>query len=99
MSDTRSQIGAALQGKLTEEQLRFLMDEVLAITKLKQADFSCRHCGRASRQAVEVADAKAVTSALVDLMNQSWGRPAEDKPEVEGISFVRRVVYSGAGDE
>jgi hypothetical protein len=36
-----------------------------------------------------------VTGALVDLANQAWGRPSEDKAEAEGIVFVRKVVYEG----
>jgi hypothetical protein len=32
----------------------------------------------------------------VDLANQAWGRPSEDKAEVEGIVFVRKVIYNGS---
>ncbi len=91
MSDTRSQIGDALAGKLTEEQLRLLMDEVLAIKK--GARGWCPTCNRAVQ--VEIPDAKGVTGALTDLLNQSHGRPTEVKPEQEGIVFVRKTVYSG----
>ena len=94
MSDTRSQIGEALQGKLTDDQLKTLMDEVLAIKK--QARGWCKHCNGAVQ--VEIPDAKGVTGALVDLANQAWGRPQDDKVEAEGITFVRKVVYAGAED-
>jgi hypothetical protein len=99
VSDTRSQIGDALAGKLTEAQLEFLMDEVLAITKRAHGEFSCKNCGQRQRQPCEIPDAKAVTGALVDLANQAWGRPSEDKAEVEGVTFVRKVVYGGTEDD
>lgn len=92
MSDTRSQIGDALRDKLTDEQLTKLMDEVLAIEK--GARGWCPTCNKAVM--VQVADAKAVTGAIVDLANQAWGRPQDDKQEAEGIQFVRKVVYGGA---
>jgi hypothetical protein len=95
MSDTRSQIGDAVAGKLTPEQLAFLMDEVLAITKRAWGEFNCKNCGQLQRQTCEIPDAKAVTSSLADLLNQAWGRPSEDKAEAEGIVFVRKVVYGG----
>lgn len=90
MSDTRSQIGDALSGKLTEEQLTLLMDEVLAIEK--GARGWCPNCNKAVH--VQVKDAKAVTGALVDLANQAWGRPQDDKVEAEGITFVRQTVVA-----
>jgi hypothetical protein len=96
LSDTRSQIGDALAGKLTEAQLVFLMDEVLAITKRAHGEFSCKNCGQRQRQPCEIPDAKAVTGALVDLANQAWGRPSEDKAEVEGVTLVRKIVYNGS---
>ena len=98
MSDTRSQIGEALAGKLSPEQIEFLLDEVLAIRKNAWGEFSCKGCGQRQRQLVEIPDAKAVTGALVDLANQAWGRPTEDKAEQEGISFTRKVIYGGDAD-
>lgn len=95
VADVRSDIGAALTGKLTQEQLDMLMNEVLAITKRVSAEFSCKACHQKQRQMVDVPDAKAVTSALVDLANQAWGRPSEDLREAEGIVFTRKVVYAG----
>ena len=98
MSDTRSQIGDALAGKLNPEQITLLLDEVLAIRKNAWAEFSCKACGQRQKQLAEIPDAKAVTGALVDLANQAWGRPQDDKQELEGIQFVRKVVYGGAED-
>jgi hypothetical protein len=99
MSDeVRSQLGESLAGKLTEEQRAFLMDQVLAIEKTVYAEFACKNCGQRQKQPAKIPDAKAVTSSLTDLMNQAWGRPSEDKAEVEGISFVRKVVYGGEAD-
>lgn len=94
MSDTRSQIGEALQGKLSPEQLTTLMDEVLAIKK--SARGWCKHCNGAV--VVEIADAKGVTGALVDLANQAWGRPQDDKQEDASITLVRKIVYGGEPD-
>lgn len=91
MSDTRSQIGDALAGKLTDAQLEVLMDQVLAIEK--GARGWCPNCNKAVM--VQVPDAKAVTGAIVDLANQAWGRPQDDRVEAEGITFVRKVVYGG----
>jgi hypothetical protein len=84
---------------VSDTQLEFLMDEVLAITKRAHGEFSCKNCGQRQRQPCEIPDAKAVTGALVDLANQAWGRPSEDKAEVEGITFVRKVVYGGTEDD
>jgi hypothetical protein len=92
VSDTRSQIGDALAGKLTAEQLATLMDEVLAITKTAHGEFSCKKCGQFQKQSVQIPDAKAVTGALVDLANQAWGRPSDDKQEAEGITLIRRSL-------
>ena len=94
MSDTRSQIGDALASKLTEEQLGKLMDEVLAIEK--GARGWCPGCNKAVM--VQIPDAKGVAGAIVDLANQAWGRPQDDKQEAEGITFVRKIVYGGEPD-
>jgi hypothetical protein len=87
VSDTRSQIGDALAGKLTEDQLAKLVDGILAIEK--QARGWCPNCNKAVM--VTIPDAKGVSGALVDLANQAWGRPSEDKVESEGIAFTRIV--------
>ena len=85
---TRDAIGEALAGKLTPEQLAFLMDEVLAITK--GARGWCPNCKKQVQ--VEIPDAKAVTSSLAELMTQSWGRPNEQKQDTQ-IIVNRSVEY------
>jgi hypothetical protein len=93
MADVRTDIGAALEGKLSPEQLETLMDEVLAITKSVSAEFSCRHCNKKTMQRVSVPDAKAVTSALVELANQAWGRPAPENEQAETrVTFIRQSI-------
>jgi hypothetical protein len=99
MSDVRGDIGAALEGKLSSEQLAKLMDEILAITKSVSAEHSCRHCGKKTMSRVEVPDAKAVTSALVELANQAWGRPQTETEQAEPITFIRKVIYTGNGPD
>ena len=96
MSDTRSQIGDALRDHLTPEQLSTLMDDVLAIRKQTHAEIVCKHCGRAGKYLAEIPDPKAVTGALVDLANQAWGRPQDDKVEAGNITFVRKTVFGGS---
>ena len=92
MADARSEIGKALEGKLSPEQLSFLMDEVLAITKRPWADVTCRSCKQKQRVQVDVPDAKAVTGALIDLANQAWGRPdVAAGGDEEKITFIREV--------
>ena len=91
MADSaRDEIGRALEGKLTPEQLKFLMDEVLAIRKQAHGEFTCKACHQKQKHLVEIPDARAVTSALTDLMTQSWGRPTEQKQDTEII--VNRTI-------
>jgi hypothetical protein len=88
VSDTRSQIGSALEGRFTPEKLDLLADKILEIDK--QARGWCPNCNKAVH--VTIPDAKAVTSALTDLANQAWGRPQDDKQEAEGITFIRQSL-------
>ena len=97
MADAREGIAKGLEGKLDEAQIKLLMDEVLAINKNVYADFTCKGCGKRQRQQALVPDAKAVTSALGELMNQSWGRPGDSKVETEII--VNRNVYLVAEED
>jgi hypothetical protein len=91
MSDLRADIAAALDGWLTPEQLKVLLDEILAIKK--GARGWCPGCKKAVM--VEISDAKAVVGAMADLANQGFGRPGETvDAESERISF-ERVVYLG----
>lgn len=95
MSDTRSQIGAALTGKLAPEQIETLINEVLEIKKQAWGEFNCKHCGQRQRQTVEITDAKAVTDALVKLLDQAWGKPEVDRSE-EGVVLIRQSVPPAA---
>ena len=92
MSNARSRISAALEERLTDEQLKVLMDEVLSIKKLVY--MSCPGCKK--RHQVEVPDAKAVAGALADLLVQADGRPREQQAdETTPIMFKRVLVFSG----
>jgi hypothetical protein len=97
MADVRDGLAKGLEGKLDEEQIKTLMDEVLAINKSVHTDFTCKECGKRQRQPALVPDARAVTSALTELMNQSWGRPGDSKVETEIV--VNRNVYLVSEDE
>lgn len=95
MSDPREQIAQALAGFLTPEQTKMLVDEVLAVTKKGRAQFNCKKCGQLQIQFAEIPDARAVTSAITELMNQSYGRPTEaSSANVEPIKFVRLTNIS-----
>ena len=91
MSDARSRIGSALEDKLTPEQIRLLLDEILAIQK--QGRGWCPNCRKAV--VVEVADAKAVAAAVKDLLAEAWGRPRDEQREEAGVTFIRRVEFVG----
>lgn len=93
----RGSIAEALEGRLTADQIKFLIDEVLATTKKPWAEFSCKKCNARQRQMVEIPDARAVTSSLTELMNQSWGRPTDANHETEIV--VNRSVYVVAEEE
>jgi len=91
-SDPRANIASALAGYLTPEQVTTLTDEILAITKKAWADVKCKHCGKAQRVLVEIADARAVTASLTDLMKEGFGRPIEAaSADEEKIVFTRVV--------
>ena len=92
MADARSEIGKALESRLTPEQVQLLLDEVLAIKKKAWADMSCKSCSQKQRVLVEVSDASAVTKALIELANQAWGRPdVAAGGDEEKITFIREV--------
>lgn len=97
MADVRDWLAKGLEGKLTEEKIKLLMDEVLAINKSVYADFTCKECKKNQRHQVLIPDARAVTSALGELMNQSWGRPSDSKVETEIV--VNRNVYLVADED
>ena len=92
MADARSEIGKALESKLTPEQVKMLIEEVLAIRKQAWGDVTCKSCQQKQKVKVEIPDASAVTKSLIELANQAWGRPdvaagADD----EKITFIREV--------
>lgn len=95
-ASAREQIGRALDGALTPDQIKFLISEVLAITKKPWGTFSCKSCGKVQKQQCEVPDAKAVTGALKDLMDQSWGRPSEVRQEGAQLIVNRSVTVVAA---
>lgn len=95
MSDTRSQIGSALAGKLTPDQINTLIDTILAQTKMTWGEFSCKGCGQRQRQQVEINDSKAVTDALMKLADQAWGKPSDDREE-QGVTLIRQSIQPAA---
>jgi len=88
----REMLADALRGVLTQEQLKVLIDEVLAIQKSTSADFSCKFCGRHQMQRTKVNDAKAVALALPDLLNQAFGRVGESTASTDPVVFKRLTV-------
>ncbi len=98
MADVREGIADALQGTLTPEQIRSIVDEALAVKKKGSAEFNCKKCGAAQKQVFEYSDVKAVLAALELLANQSWGRPGEAARSQSQVVFTRVInppaVYS-----
>jgi predicted nucleic-acid-binding Zn-ribbon protein len=89
MAEPREQLATALNQFLTPEQLTKLIDEVLSVTKKAHATFNCKKCGAQQYQYGEINDAKAVASALTDLLTQAYGRPGEEVNQGEPIVFIR----------
>lgn len=89
MAEPRVEIARALQAHLTPQQIDKLIDEVLAIEKRKSAEFTCRKCGQRQMQWTNINDARAVTTALSDLMAQAYGRPQEASEKMEPVQFYR----------
>lgn len=89
MSEPREQLASALANFLTPEQTTKLIDEVLAITKKARAEFTCKSCGKRQIQFGDVSDARAVSTALTDLLTQAYGRAGEEAHQGEPILFVR----------
>ena len=92
LSSPREDIAAALESKLSPEQLTALMDEVLVARK--GARGWCPSCKKHVQ--VEISDAKAVVSAMTDLLSQAYGRPKEQEKSEGGIVVNRTVVFEGA---
>lgn len=96
MSEARGRIKGALEDKLTDDQLRILLDEVLAVTK--QGRGWCPGCKKSVL--VQVHDAKAVVNAISELLTQAEGRPKQQESDAEaGITFVRKVIFGGEREE
>lgn len=91
MSDARSEIGKALESRLSPEQIEMLLNEILAIKK--QARGWCSKCKKQVQ--VEIPDASAVTKALMELANQAWGRPDVAASGDDEKIIFERVVYLG----
>jgi hypothetical protein len=89
VAEPREELGKKLSSYLTPEQISKLIDEVLAIDKRASAEFVCKSCGQRQMRWTEIPDAKAVASALADLMNQAFGRPGETTDTVEPVIFKR----------
>lgn len=85
-SGVRESARNMLAVKLDSTQLDSLFDDVLAITK--QAWVSCKHCNKKSP--VDIPDAKAVVSALSDLVTKIADLP-KDAESGERIVFQRFV--------
>jgi hypothetical protein len=45
-------------------------------------------------QWTKISDAKSVTLALTDLMNQAFGRPSEQNDTVEPVLFTRLTTQA-----
>ena len=95
--DLRGDVAKALEGYLTPEQLTMLTEKVLALEKQARCQFKCKKCGASQIQFGTINDARAVTSSLTELLNQSFGRPTEQKRETEII--VNRHVYLIAAED
>lgn len=88
----RDELREGLSSYLTPDQIKQLIDDVLAIKKSAWAN--CPKCNK--RVTCEVSDAKGVASSLKDLLAEGFGRPKESEPEGERIVFQRLVDFSGA---
>ena len=92
MPEPREEIASGLAGALSEEQVRYLVDEILAAKKVTWV--SCGYCKKKSQ--VEVPDAKAVAMALPPLLDQAFGKRGQTESEQgERIVFTRVVTYAG----
>lgn len=89
LADPRTAIADALAAYLSPEQVERLVDEILAIHKRVPVKLECDYCGRAKSAYVEVPDAKAVVSALTELLSQGFGRPDVAKMEKDLVTIRR----------
>lgn len=89
MDEPREVLANALSNYLTPAQMQKLVDEVLNIEKRVSAEFRCKSCNQRQMAWSTVADAKAVASALSDLLTQSFGRASEASVQADPIAFYR----------
>jgi hypothetical protein len=89
MAEPREELAARLSTYLTEDQIKKLIDEILAIDKRASAEFVCKTCGQRQMRWTRIPDAKAVAAALGDLLNQAFGRPSESGSRPETVIFKR----------
>jgi hypothetical protein len=87
--DPRAAIAEALGSLMTPTQVTYLLQEILAINKRVSARFECSNCGHLDRGWADIPDAKAVVSALTDLLSQGFGRVGESPPDEASITLVR----------
>jgi hypothetical protein len=92
MSVPREKLATALQGSLDADQMKQLIDGVLAITKRVRVEMTCKKCGAQQIQFGTTSDAKAVAQALPDLLNQAYGRPGEEAHQAEPIQLHRYSI-------
>ena len=94
--DARQAIDKMLDSKIDEDLLNTLFENVLSLEK--SARGWCPSCKKAVN--VTINDAKAVVSALNELLVQAKGRPAQSEEESkQSFSFVNKVVLVADGDE
>lgn len=89
MAEPREVLATALGNYLTPDQVKKLIDEILAINKRMSSEFTCKGCSKRQMQWIEVPDAKAVASALGDLLSQGFGRPSESSEKTDPVIFKR----------
>jgi hypothetical protein len=87
--DPRAAIAEALGDLMTTTQVSYLIQEVLSVNKRVNFTLHCDHCGNKNRRMAEIPDAKAVVSALTDLLAQGFGRPGEARLDEGTVNFRR----------
>src|SRR4029079_11644467 len=94
-TDARARIAESLDGLLDKPTLNALLTEVLAINK--SARGWCGTCKKAIQ--VEIPDAKAVVSAMSELLTQAHGRPGPESEVAAELVYNRYVMVRGEGPE
>ena len=86
--DARSRIQSSLEGVLDKATLDSLLTEVLAIKR--QARGWCKECSKAVP--VEIPDAKAVVSAMGELLTQRSGVPERSPRTTRRTTVFYNVI-------